>query len=129
MAIDSASIATRRPPVVTTPVGPYEKLALASRQQDESFLDRVGLLELPAALTEAQRLGIDELPAVLPLGRRLQRLFVTRLEAVPAQARFLLLLMAFDAADAGQALAYGPRSEAWIGSAMAAIRRVPRRLA
>ncbi len=111
----------------------------ASRQQEESFFDRVGLpelllqpleaqaagslldawfpalassvrdrilaeaqgnplalLELPAALNEAQRLGIDELPAVLPLGRRLRGLFASGLQALPAQARFLLLLMAFD---------------------------------
>jgi DNA-binding CsgD family transcriptional regulator len=115
----------------------------ASRQEEESFFDRVGLpelllqpldpepagslldarsptlaasvrdrilaeaqgnplalLELPAALNEAQRLAIDELPATLPLGRRLHGLFASRLRLLPAEARHLLLLMAFD--DTGE---------------------------
>jgi DNA-binding CsgD family transcriptional regulator len=73
---------------------------LASSVRDRVLAEAQGsplaLIELPAALSEAQRLGIDELPAVLPLGRKLRGLFASGLQALPAQARFLLLLMALD---------------------------------
>jgi DNA-binding CsgD family transcriptional regulator len=111
----------------------------ASRQEEESFFDRVGLpelrlqpldaeaagglldarfpalaagvrdrvlaeaqgnplalVELPAALSEAQRSAHEELPAALPLGRRLNALFASRFRELTAQSRHLLLLMACD---------------------------------
>jgi DNA-binding CsgD family transcriptional regulator len=99
--------------------------ALAASVRDRILAEAQGnplaLVELPAALTEAQRLAVDELPAVLPLGRRLQGLFASRLATLPAQARFLLLLMAFDQAGesgfpradaAGRWLDYFPALEA-----------------
>jgi DNA-binding CsgD family transcriptional regulator len=74
--------------------------ALASSVRDRILAEAQGnplaLLELPAALNEAQRLAIDELPAALPLGRRLHGLFASRLRQLPAETRQLLLLMALD---------------------------------
>lgn len=91
--------------------------ALASSVRDRVLAEAQGsplaLIELPAALTEAQRLGIDELPAVLPLGRRLRSLFATGLAALPAQARFLLLLMAFDRTGEGRLMEAGSGDE-WL---------------
>jgi DNA-binding CsgD family transcriptional regulator len=73
---------------------------LASSVRDRILAEAQGnplaLVELPAALNEAQRLAIDELPATLPLGRRLNGLFASRLRQLPAESRHLLLVMAFD---------------------------------
>ncbi|MGO9779497.1 MAG: ATP-binding protein [Streptosporangiaceae bacterium] len=52
----------------------------------------LALLELPAALNRAQRTAADELPEVLPLSRRLQALFASRVGDLPATTRRLLLL-------------------------------------
>ncbi|MGW3284288.1 AAA family ATPase [Streptomyces sp. NPDC001002] len=52
----------------------------------------LALLELPAALTDQQRLALENMPAVLPLGQRLQTLFLTRVSALPLATRRLLLL-------------------------------------
>ena len=56
----------------------------------------LALLELPAALSDAQRAAAEALPAVLPLSRRLQGLFASRASALPAPARWLLLLAVLD---------------------------------
>lgn len=56
----------------------------------------LALLELPDALREDQRRAREVLPAVLPLGERLQSLFVTRIRSLPAATRTLLLLAALD---------------------------------
>ena len=56
----------------------------------------LALLELPAALSRAQRAAAEALPAVLPLSRRLQGLFASRASALPAPARWLLLLAVLD---------------------------------
>jgi DNA-binding CsgD family transcriptional regulator len=56
----------------------------------------LALLELPAALSEAQRAALEELPPTLPLSRRLQALFASRIEEMPVSTRQLLLLMALD---------------------------------
>ena len=52
----------------------------------------LALLELPASLSDLQRSGLAALPAVLPLSRRLRVAFSWRLAALPAAARYLLLL-------------------------------------
>ena len=44
----------------------------------------LALLELPQALTGAQRSGTDPLPSVLPLGQRLQDLFTSRVARTPS---------------------------------------------
>jgi predicted ATPase len=54
----------------------------------------LALLELPAALTVAQRAG--NLPPVLPLTQRLQSLFAKRIHALPEPTRHTLLLAALD---------------------------------
>lgn len=56
----------------------------------------LALLELPAVLSDAQRTALEALPAALPLGRRLQALFASRVRELPAPSRQLLLLMALD---------------------------------
>ncbi|MEV0175504.1 AAA family ATPase [Streptomyces sp. NPDC050803] len=56
----------------------------------------LALLELPDALRADQRRAREVLPAVLPLGERLQSLFVTRVRSLPAATRTLLLLAVLD---------------------------------
>ncbi|MFF4902751.1 ATP-binding protein [Streptomyces sp. NPDC001068] len=56
----------------------------------------LALLELPDALRTEQRQAREVLPAVLPLGERLQSLFVSRVRALPAATRTLLLLATLD---------------------------------
>ncbi|MEU6657523.1 AAA family ATPase [Streptomyces sp. NPDC046821] len=56
----------------------------------------LALMELPRELTASQRTAQEDLPMVLPLGERLRELFVTRVAALTADARRLLLLAALD---------------------------------
>ena len=56
----------------------------------------LALLELPQALTEAQRSGREPLPSVLPLGQRLQELFTSRVARLPPRTRALLLAAALE---------------------------------
>lgn len=56
----------------------------------------LALLELPTALSGQQRVALENLPAVLPLSERLQALFASRVSALPAPARHLLLLATLD---------------------------------
>jgi DNA-binding CsgD family transcriptional regulator len=56
----------------------------------------LALLELPVPLSGTQRAGTGPLPAWLPLSRRLQAMFESRITALPAPARHLLLLAALD---------------------------------
>lgn len=73
--------------------------ALAPRVRQRLLADAQGnplaLLELPVALLSGpQRAGA--LPAVLPLSRRLQSLFASRVSGLPAATRDLLLLAVLD---------------------------------
>jgi hypothetical protein len=72
--------------------------ALAPRVRQRLLADAQGnplaLLELPVALGGPQRAGA--LPAVLPLTRRLQSLFASRVSGLPAATRELLLLAVLD---------------------------------
>ncbi len=52
----------------------------------------LALLELPASLSDLQRSGLAALPAALPLSRRLKAAFSSRVSALPAATRYLLLL-------------------------------------
>jgi DNA-binding CsgD family transcriptional regulator len=56
----------------------------------------LALLELPDALRADQRRAREVVPAVLPLGKRLQSLFVSRVRSLPAATRVLLLLATLD---------------------------------
>src|SRR4051794_10549233 len=73
---------------------------MAPRVRQRLLADAQGnplaLLELPAALTLPQREAVGALPAVLPLGRRLQAVFASRVESLPAATRAVLLLAALD---------------------------------
>ena len=72
----------------------------------------LALLELPLALSGMQRSGTGPLPEWLPLSRRLQATFESRITALPAPARHLLLLAALDGTGGLQTLqsaAPGPR--------------------
>ena len=72
----------------------FPELALQVRQRvvTEAQGNPLALLELPAALNRAQRTAADELPEVLPLSRRLQALFASKVADLPATTRRLLLL-------------------------------------
>ncbi|MFE1191803.1 AAA family ATPase [Streptomyces olivaceoviridis] len=56
----------------------------------------LALLELPRALRASQRAALETLPAVLPLGQRLQSLFMSRVRGLPTATRKLLLLAALE---------------------------------
>jgi DNA-binding CsgD family transcriptional regulator len=56
----------------------------------------LALLELPAALSPRMRASAQALPPALPLSRRLQALFGSRIAELPPRTRQLLLLMALD---------------------------------
>ena len=56
----------------------------------------LAVLELPAALSGPQRAALRALPALLPLTRRLQALFRSRVAGLPERPRQLLLLVALD---------------------------------
>jgi hypothetical protein len=56
----------------------------------------LALLELPTALGPGMRSSAESLPPALPLGRRFQALFGSRITDLPPRTRGLLLLMALD---------------------------------
>ena len=74
--------------------------ALAPRVRQRLLAEAQGnplaLLELPVALSGMQRAGTGPLPVWLPLSRRLQAAFESRITALPARTRYLLLLAALD---------------------------------
>jgi len=73
--------------------------SLAPRVRDRLLVEAQGnplaLLELPVALSGAQRSGTD-VPQLLPLSRRLQAVFASRVETLPAATRLLLLYAVLD---------------------------------
>jgi len=74
----------------------YPAMAPRVRQRlvTESKGNPLALLELPAALAEHP--GAGALPAVLPLSRRLQSTFASRIQPLPARTRHLLLVAVLD---------------------------------
>ncbi|MBM0231129.1 AAA family ATPase [Micromonospora sp. STR1_7] len=70
--------------------------AVRRRLLSEARGNPLAILELPSALSGSQRLAAATLPAVLPLTRRLQALFVTRVSQLPEACRRLLLLGALN---------------------------------
>jgi DNA-binding CsgD family transcriptional regulator len=67
-----------------------------SRVLDTARGNPLALLELPQALSDAQRSAMEPLPSVLPLGQRLQELFTIRVMRLPRATRMLLLVAALD---------------------------------
>ena len=72
----------------------FPELAPRVRRQvvAEAQGNPLALLELPVMLSGAQRAAAEALPVVLPLSRRLQALFASRVSDLPGPARRLLLL-------------------------------------
>ncbi len=56
----------------------------------------LAILELPVALSLPQRNALQAMPALLPLSRRLHRMFASRISDLPASSRKLLILAALD---------------------------------
>jgi len=76
----------------------FPELAPAVRERilAEAQGNPLALLELPNALSPGMRASATALPPTLPLGRRLQALFGSRITELPPRTRRLLLLMALD---------------------------------
>jgi DNA-binding CsgD family transcriptional regulator len=76
----------------------FPELASSVRQRIlvEAQGNPLALLELPAALGPEMRASAEALPAALPLSRRLQKLFESRITELPTATRQVLLLMALD---------------------------------
>jgi len=76
----------------------FPELASAVRERIlvEAQGNPLALLELPNALSPGMRASATALPSTLPLGRRLQALFGSRITELPPRTRQLLLLMALD---------------------------------
>ncbi|MFG2236579.1 AAA family ATPase [Streptomyces sp. NPDC048723] len=66
------------------------------RLMAEAHGNPLALLELPVALSGPQRSAATALPERLPLSRRLQSAFASRVTGLPAATRYLLLLAALD---------------------------------
>jgi DNA-binding CsgD family transcriptional regulator len=73
---------------------------LASLVRERILVEAQGnplaLLELPVALSPGMRASAKALPSALPLSRRLQALFGSRISELPSRTRRLLLLVALD---------------------------------
>jgi DNA-binding CsgD family transcriptional regulator len=67
-----------------------------SRVLDAAQGNPLALLELPQALSGAQRSAREPLPEVLPLGQRLQELFTSRVTRLPPATRAILLTVALE---------------------------------
>jgi DNA-binding CsgD family transcriptional regulator len=70
--------------------------AVRERILGEAQGNPLALLELPNALSPGIRASATALPSTLPLGRRLQAVFGSRITELPPGTRQLLLLMALD---------------------------------
>ena len=80
----------------------------------------LALLELPVALSPGMRESAKALPRSLPLGRRLQALFGSRITELPPRTRQLMLLMALDGTGDTRVLEVGAAPDAGIGDLAAA---------
>ncbi|MFF7190395.1 AAA family ATPase [Streptomyces sp. NPDC008222] len=56
----------------------------------------LALLELPAGLSRTQWATLEDLPTVLPLSRRLQATFASRVNSLPSSSQRMLLLAALE---------------------------------
>jgi DNA-binding CsgD family transcriptional regulator len=66
------------------------------RLLDTALGNPLALLELPVSLGDLAHTVAGTLPAALPLSHRLQQVFASRVQALPASARELLLIAALD---------------------------------
>ncbi len=84
----AAQLLASRYPVMTARV--------RRRLLDAALGNPLALLELPVSLGDLAHTVAGTLPAALPLGRRLQTAFVSRVQALPASVYELLLLAVLD---------------------------------
>jgi DNA-binding CsgD family transcriptional regulator len=70
--------------------------AIRERILSDAQGNPLALLELPSAWNAEPRSPMEGLPSTLPLSRRLQSLFGSRIAALPPPSRKLLLMMALD---------------------------------
>ena len=84
----ATELLTSRYPVMTARV--------RRRLLDTARGNPLALLELPVSLGDLAQTVAGSLPAALPLSRRLQEAFASRVLALPASVRELLLLAALD---------------------------------
>ena len=89
---------------------------LASTVRERILLEAQGnplaLLELPVALSPGMRASAEALPSALPLTRRLQTLFGSRITELPPRTRELLLRLALDGTGDLRVLQEGAASNA-----------------
>lgn len=70
--------------------------AVGQRLLAEAQGNPLALLELPSALSDSERTAKQPLPQWLPLSRRLQSIFASRILKLPRMSRWLLLVAALD---------------------------------
>ncbi|MFD9368494.1 AAA family ATPase [Streptomyces sp. NPDC060020] len=75
---------------------PALALRVRRRLMAEAEGNPLALLELPVTLSGPQRAASESLPERLPLSRRLQSAFASRVTGLPSATRHLLLLAALD---------------------------------
>jgi DNA-binding CsgD family transcriptional regulator len=100
----------------------FPEIASAVRERIlvEAQGNPLALLELPNALSSGMRASATALPSTLPLSRRLQALFGSRITGLPAETRQLLLLMALDGTGDLRVLAGGAAPKAGFRDLVAA---------
>jgi DNA-binding CsgD family transcriptional regulator/tetratricopeptide (TPR) repeat protein len=82
--------------------------AVRKRVLDQARGNPLALLEMPAALSAAQRAALQTLPPSMPLSRRLKALYASRIAELPPATQELLLLMALDGTGDVRVLRGGP---------------------
>jgi DNA-binding CsgD family transcriptional regulator len=75
---------------------PVMTVRVRKRLLDTALGNPLALLELPVSLGDLAQAVAGTLPSALPLGRRLQNVFASRVQALPASVYELLLLAALD---------------------------------
>jgi DNA-binding CsgD family transcriptional regulator len=91
--------------------------AVRQRLFEQTRGNALALLEVPAALSEAQLAGEEPLPEALPLTRQVEKVFLERVHRLSSEAQRLLLVAAADDLEsvvvvtrAGEQLGLGPES-------------------
>jgi DNA-binding CsgD family transcriptional regulator len=91
---------------------------LARPVQDRLLAEAEGnplaLLELPAAVRRAQRAALPPVTAALPVSRRLQALYASRIAALPPRTRELLLVLALDGTGDLRVFEVAPERGPWL---------------
>ena len=94
----------------------FPGLAASVRQRllIEAQGNPLALLELPSGLSGRQRTAMRALPSVLPLSRRLQALFVSKVAELPKETRRLLLVAVLDGTGDLRLLSASAKGQHWL---------------